>query len=136
MSILFKKVNYENLNSRQQESYNFQKLSGVLASYGFATIRLSDDWNGADFLAQHHSGNTLRIQLKSRLSFRRSYKGKGLWIAFRVSEQWYLFPHDEILEHVLQMTNVGKTVSWRKHGGYSFPTVPRQLQATLDAYRL
>jgi len=43
------KIDYRKLNSRQKENYNFQKVSGILADYGFATIRLSDDWNGADF---------------------------------------------------------------------------------------
>ena len=28
-------VNYAELSSRQQEAYNFQKVSGVLADFGF-----------------------------------------------------------------------------------------------------
>jgi len=79
----FEKVTYESLNSRQRESYNYQKISGVLADYGFVTIRLSDDWKGADFLAQHHNGETLRVQLKGRLAFYQKYQGKDLWVCFR-----------------------------------------------------
>lgn len=45
----FAKIKYSDLSSPQKENYNFQKISAVLADYGFATIRLSDDWNGADF---------------------------------------------------------------------------------------
>ena len=40
----FDRKAYRDLNSRQQENYNFQKVSAVLADYGFATLRLSADW--------------------------------------------------------------------------------------------
>ena len=46
---MFAKIDYSKLNARQQENYNFQKVSGVLADYGYTCIKLSDDWNGADF---------------------------------------------------------------------------------------
>ncbi len=82
MDFVFDLVPYEKLNARQQENYNFQKISAVPADFGFTTIRLSDDWNGADFLALHLSGETLKIQLKGRLSFHRKYCDKGIWICF------------------------------------------------------
>ena len=47
------KITYADLNSRQRENYNFQKVSALFADYGFTTMRLSDDWQGADFIAQH-----------------------------------------------------------------------------------
>ena len=59
-----KKILYKNLNAKQKETFNFQKVSAVLADYGYACIRLNDDWNGADFIAQHIDGlNYLKIQL-------------------------------------------------------------------------
>lgn len=74
----FSIVRYEELNSRQQEIFNFQKVSGVLAEYGFAAYRLTDDWNGADFLAVHIDGKTfLRVQLKGRLTFEKKYLGQN-----------------------------------------------------------
>jgi hypothetical protein len=66
---MFKKIKYSLLNARQKENYNFQKVSSVLADYGYTCIRLSDDWNGADFIATHTSKNEiLRIQLKARFT--------------------------------------------------------------------
>ncbi|MCX7069488.1 MAG: hypothetical protein NTW01_00615 [Gammaproteobacteria bacterium] len=136
MPFPFEQVRYEALNARQKESYNFQKLSGVLASYGFVTIRLSDDWNGADFLAQHINGSTLRVQLKGRLTFSCDYIGKDLWVAFRTGEQWFLFPHDEVLEQALLLTNIRNTEAWSSGRRYSFPVVPASLQGVLSAFRL
>jgi hypothetical protein len=53
MTKRFTPIKYEELNARQQEAFNLQKVSAVLADYGFVTIPLSSDWGGADFIAQH-----------------------------------------------------------------------------------
>jgi len=58
---------YTRRNARQKENFNFQKISAVLADYGFVTMRLSDDLQGADFIALHIDGETvLRVQLPHR----------------------------------------------------------------------
>tara|TARA_B100000963_G_C22571528_1_gene646324 strand:+ start:1071 stop:1217 length:147 start_codon:yes stop_codon:yes gene_type:complete len=44
---MFKKVNYKDLNNKQKENYNFHKASSKLADYGFNSMRLNDDWEGA-----------------------------------------------------------------------------------------
>ena len=54
------------LNGKQKEIYNFQKSASLLADYGFNCIKLSDDWQGADFLAHHFDGKTT---LKTRHQF-------------------------------------------------------------------
>ena len=88
-------IHYNNLNNRQKERYNFQKIAGLLADYGYACIKLDDDWQGADFIAQHFNGNDfLKIQLKARLTFNTKYTGKKIWIAFPYNNDWYLFNHD------------------------------------------
>jgi hypothetical protein len=89
-----KLVRYSKLNSRQKESYNFQKVSALLADFGFTTLHLSDDWKGADFIAKHVSGATLFVQLKSRLTINKKYSKAtpyyvnppvaGLWIIGRI----------------------------------------------------
>ena len=132
-----KRIEYSRLNARQKENFNYQKLSAVLADYGFVTIRLSDDWQGADLIAQHVDGATfLRVQLKGRLSFYRKYESKDLWIAFNDGEEWYLYPHDRLLEQVLKATGIGSTVSWLERGGYSWPRFPKQLRKLLSEYRI
>ena len=130
------RIEYERLNARQKESYNFQKISAVLADFGYVTIRLSDDWKGADFLAQHIGGHTLRVQLKSRLMLAKTYLKKDLWITFRRKDTWFLFPHDEIVKVVLKKTKIGKTRSWAVRGRYSFPKISKQMQGILKPYQI
>jgi hypothetical protein len=137
MSLKLVRINYKNLKSKQQENYNFQKLSGILADYGFMTMRLSDDWQGADFIAQHINGEIfLKVQLKSRLSFQKKYEGKDIHIAFENNNTWYLFPHDELLEKVKRETNMANTESWIVKGGYHYPSLSKQLLLLLDPYKI
>ena len=136
MDFTFERISYAALNARQQENYNFQKISAVLADFGFTTIRLSDDWNGADFLALHRGGETLKVQLKGRLCFHEKYRGKELWVCFPDGADWYIYPHDKLLENILDSTNVATTSSWKDHGGYSFPGLSAQMKSMLVPYRL
>jgi hypothetical protein len=101
------KIDYSTLNPRQKEIFNFQKISGLLADYGFNCIKLADDWQGADFLAYHKDGlDTMKIQLKSRLTIDQKYRGKELYVAFPFRSQWYLIEHDTLIE------KVGKHTDW------------------------
>ena len=138
MPLELTRIQYADLNARQKENYNFQKVSAVLADFGFSTLRLTDDWQGADFIAQHVDGETfLKVQLKGRLTFGKKYQGKGLYVAFGHGGTWYLYPHDELLAAVLTETDsVGDTVSWEEHGGYSFSGLGRQVRRLLEPYRV
>jgi hypothetical protein len=132
----FNRIEYESLNSRQREAFNFQKVSAVLADYGFITIRLSSDWRGADFIAQHVDGTFLKVQLKSRLTFDKKYRDRDLHVCFPSDGEWFLYPHDELPEEVLRVTNIANTDSWKQHGAWSFPTIPKTLREMLQPYRL
>jgi hypothetical protein len=93
-----KLINYQDLNAKQKENYNFQKASAKLADYGYNCLRLSDDWNGADFIALHIDGSHIKVQLKGRLSTDPKYINQSIFIMFEDKEdgQWYLYPHDEL----------------------------------------
>jgi hypothetical protein len=132
----FEKIEYRRLNARQKENFNFQKVSAILADYGFVTLRLSDDWRGADFLALHISGRVIRVQLKSRLAFYEKYREKDLYVAFAAGDVWYLYPHDKLLVRILEATKIGNTPSWKDHGGYSFRHVPKAIQSFIEPYRI
>jgi hypothetical protein len=130
-------IDYKNLNSRQKEIFNFQKISWLLANYGFNCIKLADDWQGADFLAYHKDGrNTLKVQLKSRISIDKKYEGKELFVAFPVNEDWYLVEHDTLIKKVGQDTPWLKTNSWVKKGFYNAKNPSRQLLQSLSEFKL
>ena len=84
--LILTKIIYKELSPRQQESYNFQTVSAILAEYGYSTIRLNDDWQGADFIAQHNDGEFLKVQLKGRLTLSKKYKTKDIYICFRYNK--------------------------------------------------
>ena len=137
MSVNFTPVQYADLNSRQKEAYNFQKVSALLADFGYSTLRLTDDWNGADFIAQHKDGKTfLKVQLKSRLCFYEKYSDKELYLCFPNGENWYLYPHDELKTKVLDHGLMKGTTSWDENSGYSFPRLSKQLEELLKPYRI
>lgn len=131
------KVEYAKLKARQQEVFNFQKVAGQLADYGFNCIKLADDWQGADFLAYHVDGkNTLKVQLKSRLTISRKELGKSLFIAFPVDGVWYLLEHDRLVTLVKKHTPYLASDSWCKHKGYSNGSPNAELVAALSEWRL
>ena len=134
---MFKKIAYRRLNARQKEAFNFQKVSAVLADYGFITIWLSSDWNGADFIAQHCDGHTfLKVQLKGRLGFKKKYRDPDLYICFPDGGEWYLYPHNELRRKVLAKNKMRGTVAWEQKGVYHFPKIPEALCGLLEPYRL
>ncbi len=118
-----KRVKYSDLSAKQKEIYNFQKIAGILADYGFNCIKLADDWQGADFLAYHKDGKqTLKVQLKGRLCVDKKYLGKDLFMAFQISKTkktWYLIEHDKLVKAVSETTNWLNTDSWKERGIYN-----------------
>jgi hypothetical protein len=135
--LTFQPISYDELNGRQKESYNLQKVSAVLADLGFVTIRVTSDWGGADFIAQHKDGEFLKVQLKSRLTFSNKYSKQHLFICFgeRSPERWYLYPHDEMLELNLNHGCIGRPF-WNEHGSYSSSTPSILQRKLLDPYEL
>jgi len=136
-------IKYSELKSRQKENYNFQKVSAVFADYGFVTIRLSDDWQGADFIASHINGvQFLKVQLKSRLTVDTKYKDKDIWICFKHKDFWYLFLHDDFLRWALKDLKIGITKGWKEsdnwtlvQGVYSWPSPSKEILRWLKTYK-
>lgn len=122
-------------NTRRKENFNFAKLCGVMADYGFNLLRLSDDWEGADAIAVHIDGEThLRIQLKSRPFIGKRYTGKNIWMAFPSSAgEWFVCPHDELLEFARRGKKALGSKSWKgKRGDYSWSAMPKEMRRFLE----
>lgn len=131
---MFNKVNYNDLNSKAKEMYNFQKFSAILADYGYTTMWLNNDWEGADFIAVHIDGETtLKIQLKGRFTFDKKYIGKNIFVAFIENENYYVYPHDEILN--LQPFSL-EDKTWKDKGKWSTPQLTKKFKDVLEEYKL
>jgi hypothetical protein len=129
---IFEKIRYSELNGRQQEVFNFQWISGVLATYGYHTHRVPDDWEGADFIARNMvTGKQIQVQLKSRIHFARKYLGKDIWIAFRHSDRAYLYPHDLLLEEYLKINPMLTNQAWNGPDGAVHSREPTKAQLAL-----
>ncbi|MEQ9446749.1 MAG: hypothetical protein RJS98_14385 [Rhodospirillaceae bacterium] len=135
---MFDRVPYTELNSRQKENYNFQKIAARLADYGFNSIRLTDDWQGADFIAVHIDGETfLKIQLKGRLVIDRKYLGKDIHIAFLDGEDLYIYNHDDFV-HYLEVNELigADSVTWHEKGFRHWPRPPSWAVTYLTEFRI
>lgn len=140
-----KAIDYGKLNAPQQENFNFQKVAGLLADYGFNCIRLSDDWQGADFLAYSSlTQETLRVQLKSRLSVAKKYIPKGLYVAFPLHAAsltppittWYFMPHNELLTIIKRKGKYVTSPSWKKGKAYSIGKPGREIVKALERFKI
>ena len=132
-----KHITYDDLNSKQKEIYNFQKVAAVLADYGFNCIKLDDDWQGADFLAYHKDGTTtLKVQLKARAGISKKYQGQDLYLAFPAYGRWYLLLHDELVKLAAETTSWLQSSSWIENGWYSVAQPSKRMLKQLSDYAL
>ena len=118
---MFKQIKYSKLNSRQKENYNFHKVASKLADYGFNSMRLNDDWEGADFIAINDK-EMIKVQLKGRFSIDKKYIGKNLFIAFIEQDKVKIYLHDKAVN--IAPNNIINSKSWKENGLYNWPKTP------------
>ena len=133
----FEAVSYQKLNARQKENYNFHLIAARLAGYGYNSMRVTDEWQGADFIACHIDGDQfLKVQLKGRLTLDGKYEGKDIHIAFRLHEQCFVYPHDVMVQEVERLGIINGSRSWSEHRSYSWPQPPVWASSILEAYKV
>ena len=120
--MLGEKVDYNRLNSKQKENYNFHKVASALADYGYDSMRLNNDWQGADFIAVK-SDEMLKVQLKGRFTVDKKYISKEIHIAFIENNVVKIYDHDEAVN--MLPDNIKQSDSWHIHGGYSWGKTPK-----------
>lgn len=141
-AIEFEEVSYEQLNPAQQENYNYHKVSARLSDFGYTTIRLHDDFEGADFIAKHiDDKQLLKVQLKGRLTFDKGYfrrdKDHELYIAFRDEGDWFLYPHDTVYDTIVDECDIIEgTKAWDQKGTYHIGSLSSMQEEILEPYRL
>lgn len=115
------KIEYSKLNAKQKENYNFHKVSSALADYGYNSMRLSDDWQGADFIAIS-GDDMIKVQLKGRFTIDKKYIGKNIYVAFIENETIKIYKHDDALIAIPENVKISK--SWSETGNYSWGKTP------------
>ena len=123
-----KKIKYSELNSRQKENYNFHKVASALADYGYNSMRLNDDWQGADFIAVKND-EMIKVQLKGRFTVDKKYLGKEIYIAFIEDGNIKFYSHDEAVNILPQ--NIKDSISWSERGGYSWGKTPKHYDSII-----
>jgi len=122
MNIDLTKVSYEDLNSKQKENYNYHKVAAALANYGYDSMRLNNDWEGADFISVK-GDDMIKIQLKGRFTLDKKYEKKELYIAFIEKGIIKIYLHDEAL--AIATSNITDSKSWDINGSYSMNQTPK-----------
>ena len=117
----FTKVNYQELNAKQKENYNYHKVASALADYGYDSMRLNNDWEGADFIAVK-GDDMLKVQLKGRFTIDKKYIGKDLYVAFIESNAVKIYNHDLIVQELSE--NITESKSWKVNGLYHWGKTP------------
>lgn len=117
----FTKVNYQELNAKQKENYNYHKVASALADYGYDSMRLNNDWEGADFIAVK-GDDMLKVQLKGRFTIDKKYIGKDLYVAFLESNAVKIYNHDLIVQELSE--NITESKSWKVNGLYHWGKTP------------
>ena len=128
MDIDLTKVSYKDLNSKQKENYNYHKVASALAEYGYDSMRLSNDWEGADFISVK-GDDMIKVQLKGRFTIDKKYIAKDIHIAFIEDDVIKMYKHDEAVDIVPE--NVSNSSSWVNKGLYHWGKTPKEIVCVL-----
>ncbi len=135
------RIDFKKLTKKQTEAYAYQKVSAILADYGFECTWLINDWHGADFLAVDRHGYVLKIQLKSGgYEINEKFSAfQDLWMLFRNHEDWYLIKHRDLVEMTGETTKSLESKSWQEKGIFIITrkaSLPKQLKEALRNYKI
>ena len=120
--MIFDKIDYDSLNSKQKESFNYHKVASALADYGYDSMRLNNDWEGADFIAVK-GDEMIKVQLKGRFTVDKKYIGKDIFIAFIEDNIVKIYKHDDVV--AMLPKNILDSISWSEKGAYSWGQTPK-----------
>ncbi len=121
------------------EVINRQRLIALAMERGYnAFLPVYDD--GIDFILCREDGkggpaDLLKVQLKSRWTIHRKYLGRDIWIAFPDSQDWYLAPHDQLVE-MADKAGFTSSASWTENGTYHRAPMSLQLRQAMDHWRI
>ena len=136
-----RRVAYDELNTKQKDIFNFQKVASLFADYGFNCIKLSDHSQGTDFLAFHSDEViTLKVLLQTSLAIYKRCMNKHLYVCFPVpnvvGRTWYLIHHDELVGIIGRVTNWSNMRSWFDEGMYCAEIPSGEILCNIEGFVL
>jgi hypothetical protein len=78
----------------------------------------------------------LKIQLKGRMTIDKKYLNKDIYMAFPLNGDFYLVPHDELVNLAGESTSWLESSSWIDKGGYSSQSPSSASLELLKQYKL
>ena len=133
-------IEYENLSNKEQESFNSVHLMREMSKWGYLdSTKINGDKHGADLLFYRaQDADVKKIQLKGRATFDKKYEGKNLYVAFqdKRKNEWYVYPHDVIVNQAIHTSSWALSKSWKEEGGYSWNNIPAWLEDILKPWKI
>lgn len=124
----------DNFKSQIQEVVNRNALVTIALKHGYNAFLPVYD-GGVDFILYRETdGDLKKVQLKGRWYIDRKYQWRDIWIAFNDGQDWYLAPHDRLVEIGSEM-GFTNTSSWLNGGAYSCPSLSAAMRAALESYK-
>lgn len=131
------KINYDSLSAPQQLAYLYQQFAARMADYGYHCTQTNKNRFAVGCMATHLSGATSKIQLTAGVTFTEKYKGKDTYIAFQQAGEFYVYPHDTLMQKFISDGfKITGTNSWEKHGSYFSPDIPDRMLKYLEKYKI
>lgn len=121
-------------SAQVKEVVNRNTLVSLALAEGFNAFLPVFD-GGIDFILHRESDGLVRkVQLKGRWTIDRKYTGRDLWIAFPIEHEWYLAPHDAMVEMEAASSFI-ETKSWTAAGLYVVPRPSKALREACEPFR-
>jgi hypothetical protein len=120
--------------SQVREVINRNTVVSLALEQGFnAYLPVYD--GGVDFiLHREEDGLTRHVQLKGRWTINKKYIGRNIWVAFPSGSDWYLAPHDELVD-LAEAQGFTNTDAWVASGEYSRSIMSKALVAACQPFR-
>lgn len=109
----------------------------------FVSLALAEGFNaylpvydgGVDFILYREEYGLIRkVQLKGRWTIDKKYEGRDLWVAFPIETEWYLVPHNAMVD-MAEAQGKTKTASWIEAGLYSTGAPSKAIIKACAPYR-
>ena len=110
----------------------FRDARMVLAANGFNCSGL----RGIRFSATREDGSAIAVELRTRVHIKRDNMHANLSVCFPIREEWYLLPHDSLVEIAGETTVWLETHSWRVVGEYNSANPSRTMIRRLEEFKI